>query len=110
MGITNDLFGDERDSNPRCAALATQPNSITNTEGLSNSEVPSAIEQFGFFMRFLAPPAPSATLPGGSTSINIGRQLFTSTGCALCHTRRSGREMPWWRRSPTSRSTCSPTC
>jgi len=86
MGITNDLFADERDSNPRCAALAPSPNSVTDTDAESNSEVVSAIEQFGFFMRFLAPPAPSSFNPGGSTSIAAGRQTFVNAGCALCHT------------------------
>ena len=40
------------------------------------------IEKFAFFMRFLAPPAPSADNP----SVARGRGLFASIGCALCHT------------------------
>src|SRR5262249_40951632 len=39
-------------------------------------------------MRFLAPPAPSTTSPGGSASIARGRVLFAAAGCALCHTPR----------------------
>jgi CxxC motif-containing protein (DUF1111 family) len=38
------------------------------------------------FMRLLAPPTPSTTVPGGATSINNGRALFSSIGCAICHT------------------------
>jgi CxxC motif-containing protein (DUF1111 family) len=37
-------------------------------------------------MRFLAPPTPSPDTPGGAASIANGRNLFSSTGCALCHT------------------------
>jgi CxxC motif-containing protein (DUF1111 family) len=46
----------------------------------------SSIEKFAFFMRLLAPPAPSADTPGGATSIKAGREVFTSVGCAHCHT------------------------
>src|SRR5262249_55066987 len=46
----------------------------------------SAIEKFSFFMRFLAPPTPSSSVPGGGPSIANGAQLFRSVGCALCHT------------------------
>src|SRR5947209_14233685 len=42
--------------------------------------------QFAMFMRLLAPPTPSTTVPGGATSIANGRSLFNSIGCALCHT------------------------
>ncbi len=37
-------------------------------------------------MRFLAPPTPSTTVPGGATSINNGRNLFNAIGCNVCHT------------------------
>jgi CxxC motif-containing protein (DUF1111 family) len=37
-------------------------------------------------MRFLAPPTPSLTTPGGAPSIANGRTLFQRIGCALCHT------------------------
>jgi hypothetical protein len=94
MGITNDLFADERDSNSRCAALATQPNSITNTEGLSNPEVPSAIEQFGFFMRFLAPPASSNTSPGGIVDQRRPPGVRQAPAARSAITRRSGRAIP----------------
>jgi CxxC motif-containing protein (DUF1111 family) len=85
MGITNELFQDERDGNPKCQ-FTTSPNSVTNFEAGTNAEVVSAIEAFGFFMRFLAPPIPSTTSPGGPASIAAGRLTFTNAGCALCHT------------------------
>src|SRR5262249_24073964 len=31
-------------------------------------------------------PTPSSKTPGGKPSIDSGRSLFNSTGCALCHT------------------------
>src|SRR5262247_4943178 len=37
-------------------------------------------------MRFLDAPKPSSNSPGGSTSINNGRQVFSQVGCNLCHT------------------------
>ena len=41
---------------------------------------------FAMFMRLLAPPTPSTTTPGGTTSIANGRRLFSAIGCATCHT------------------------
>jgi CxxC motif-containing protein (DUF1111 family) len=49
-------------------------------------DVLSAAEKFAIFMRLLAPPTPSSGTPGGKPSIDNGRSLFGSTGCALCHT------------------------
>jgi CxxC motif-containing protein (DUF1111 family) len=85
MGISNELFQTEREENPACQ-FAPVPNDVTNTDATTPTETLSAIERFSLFMRFLAPPAPSTNTPGGATSITNGRQLFTSTGCALCHT------------------------
>jgi CxxC motif-containing protein (DUF1111 family) len=62
------------------------PNDVTNTDGTTGLDTISAIEKFAFFMRFLAPPTPSATSPGGSLSISRGQATFNNIGCALCHT------------------------
>jgi CxxC motif-containing protein (DUF1111 family) len=85
MGISNELFQVERDENATCQ-FATHPNDVTNVDGPLPTDTVSAIEKFAFFMRFLAPPTPSANSPGSSSSISRGRQLFTSVGCGLCHT------------------------
>jgi CxxC motif-containing protein (DUF1111 family) len=85
MGISNELFQTERDETDNCQ-FAPTPNDITNTEGTTPDTTLSGIEKFAFFMRFLAPPTPSLTTPGGATSIANGRALFQSTGCAYCHT------------------------
>ncbi len=85
MGITSELFQTERDETPSCQ-FRTVPNSVTDTAAGTPLAAISAIEKFAFFQRFLAPPTQSADKPGGSHSIGRGRSLFTSIGCALCHT------------------------
>jgi len=85
MGITNELFQTERDETPACQ-FAVVPNTVTDTAGKTAVDAVSPIEKFAFFMRFLAPPAPSRDAPGGAESIARGRKLFTAIGCALCHT------------------------
>ncbi len=87
MGISNELFPTERDETATCQ-YGTQPNSITNTDATSAVDAMSSIELFSQFMRLLAPPTPSTTTPGGSTSIANGKRLFSSVGCAFCHTPR----------------------
>ncbi len=85
MGITNELFQTERDETPNCQYPTVMvPNDVTDTE--SEPTALSGIENFAFFMRFLAPPMPSPDTPGGADSIDRGRALFGSVGCALCHT------------------------
>jgi CxxC motif-containing protein (DUF1111 family) len=85
MGITSELFQTERDETPSCQ-FATVPNSVTNASAGTALGAISAIEKFAFFQRFLAPPTQSPDKPGGSHSIGRGRTLFSSIGCALCHT------------------------
>jgi CxxC motif-containing protein (DUF1111 family) len=85
MGVSNELFQNERDNTEECQ-YSTLPNDVTTVDGDTGVESVSAIEKFAFFMRTLAPPAPSLTAPGGANSIARGRQLFQDIGCALCHT------------------------
>jgi CxxC motif-containing protein (DUF1111 family) len=91
MGISNELFQTEREEACPNAAVK-MPNDGTNTNpnqiGTPNPpfDVLSDIEHFAAFMRFLAPPKPSDTEPGGSASIGKGKALFTQIGCHLCHT------------------------
>jgi CxxC motif-containing protein (DUF1111 family) len=85
MGISNELFQVERDENSNCQ-FASLPNDVTNVDGPLPTETVSAVEKFAFFMRFLAPPTPSTSTPGGSSSIARGRSLFSAVGCGLCHT------------------------
>jgi CxxC motif-containing protein (DUF1111 family) len=85
MGITSELFQNERDETPSCQ-FVTQPNNVTDPNAVGGPATLSAIEKFAFFMRFLAPPRPSFNSPGGALSIGRGRATFSSVGCALCHT------------------------
>jgi CxxC motif-containing protein (DUF1111 family) len=98
MGISNELFGQDRplpgeDQLGRglpanCLNLAGvgYPEDVTHSDGTSASTVASDIGLFATFMQFLAPPTPSTTAPGGATSIANGRSLFSTVGCAVCHT------------------------
>ena len=97
IGITNELFTQDRPlpeeelqgGLPKsCLNLAKigYPEDITHSDGTDASSVTSDVGLFNVFMQFLDQPTPSATSPGGQTSIDNGRKLFTSVGCALCHT------------------------
>jgi CxxC motif-containing protein (DUF1111 family) len=86
MGISNQLFPQERDETPACLFTAT-PNDTLNfttpaTTATSNPAVISDIEAFANFMRMLAPPAPAPDTP----SIANGRATFVKVGCSHCHT------------------------
>ena len=87
MGISNQLFPQERDETPTCLFTAT-PNDTLNftttptTTATSNPAVISDIESFANFMRMLAPPAPAPDTP----SIVNGRAAFAKVGCVHCHT------------------------
>jgi CxxC motif-containing protein (DUF1111 family) len=86
MGISNQLFPQERDETPACLFFPS-PNDALNfttpaTTATSNPAVISDIEAFANFMRMLAPPTPAPDTP----SIVNGRATFTNIGCAHCHT------------------------
>lgn len=77
IGVTNDIFPQEREENPACATNALPEDHPDPIAGK-----PSDLDAFTAFMRLLAPPRPIPTTP----SIDSGRGLFDSVGCALCHT------------------------
>jgi CxxC motif-containing protein (DUF1111 family) len=81
MGVTNQLFPQERGSSPACTLNAT-PEDATHLSATSRTDVPSDAEAFAIFMRLLAPPTPAPDDP----SIIRGRAAFSSTGCVGCHT------------------------
>lgn len=92
MGITNELFQSEREESPNCQNVLGTPNDTTNADpkkddpNAKDFDVLSDIEKFAIFMRFLAPPTPSTEEPGGAASIASGKEVFSRTGCAFCHT------------------------
>ena len=91
MGITNELFMNERSSPDEaglpanCRVNAT-PEDVTDMTAIQTTGVPSDTVGFAMFMRLLAPPTPSTTEPGGAKSIADGSHIFNQIGCALCHT------------------------
>jgi len=85
MGITSELFQNEREQAPQCQ-FAAVPNDTQNFEAADALRGTTAIQNFANFQRFLAAPAPSTSAPGGAESIGRGRSLFGGLGCALCHT------------------------
>ncbi len=85
MGISNQLFPQERDETPTCLFVPSPNDTLnftTTTTGATNPAVISDIEAFANFMRMLAPPAPA---PGTPSTVN-GRAAFIKVGCAHCHT------------------------
>lgn len=86
MGISNQLFPQERDETSSCLFTATSNDTLNFTTpsaaAPSNPAVISDIEGFANFMRMLAPAAPAPDTP----SVANGRANFMSVGCANCHT------------------------
>ena len=106
MGISNEVFPQDRplpeeDQHgtglpANCLNLSGQgyPEDATNfaptvtssSTYVQYASIPSDVVMFAMFMRLLAPPIPSTTTPGGASSISQGKSLFSSIGCATCHT------------------------
>jgi CxxC motif-containing protein (DUF1111 family) len=86
MGVTNQLFPQERDETPGCLFNPTPEDTVnftpTSKASNSNTAVLSDIEAFADFMRMLAPPTPAPDTP---STVN-GRANFIKIGCAHCHT------------------------
>jgi CxxC motif-containing protein (DUF1111 family) len=88
MGVTNELFPNERGNPPASCLLNPTPEDSTNFT-LSGDQIPSDIVEFSNFIRFLAPPTPSTQgIPGDppATSIQNGQALFSQVHCDTCHT------------------------
>jgi CxxC motif-containing protein (DUF1111 family) len=87
MGITNQLFPQERDETSGCQFNATPEDGLNLTASAAagsapNTAVISDIEAFANYMRMLAPPSPAPDTP----STVSGRAGFERVGCAHCHT------------------------
>jgi CxxC motif-containing protein (DUF1111 family) len=92
MGVSNELFPNERDMVPGCdfnrdpedsTHLVNRDRSSPNlgtTVGTA-SEMSADIINFAAFSRLSAPPAPAAS----TSSTEAGSRLFVSIGCSLCH-------------------------
>lgn len=87
MGVTNQLFPQERDDTVSCLFNATPEDAVNFTAAPPvgsnpNTAVLSDIEAFTNFMRMLAPPSPAPETP----STVSGKAAFIKAGCAHCHT------------------------
>jgi len=85
MGITNEIFANEREEDPKCATNAL----AENHTDFDNGDAPADIVAFMGFMRFLDQPTPACGMSGQpvcSPSIDSGGKLFDTIGCAACHT------------------------
>jgi CxxC motif-containing protein (DUF1111 family) len=88
IGVTNELFPNERGNPPASCLLNPTPEDETNFSK-SGDQIPSDIVEFSNFMRFLAAPVSSTTgIPGtpSLSSIQTGQAVFTQIHCDTCHT------------------------
>jgi CxxC motif-containing protein (DUF1111 family) len=103
MGITNELFQNERDSDPACQFKAT-PNDSTPLES-ENTASPSAsfqsdIDLFAAFMRFSAPPTPASATAApvaqatGASNVAAGQTTGTATAASTTSSPASTASSP----------------
>src|SRR5271155_5217939 len=101
MGITNEIFGQDRplpgeDQQgsglpANCLNLSGTgyPEDASNPNSTPNAAVLDDVSAFANFMRFLAPPPTGGVVLNGQQvspqSIANGSSLFSSIGCATCH-------------------------
>jgi CxxC motif-containing protein (DUF1111 family) len=81
QGVSNEVFPNERSAEAGCVFNPT-PEDFTLTSSSGGASQLSDVVNFALFARLLAPPeAVTAT-----ASEMRGQSLFTTVGCALCHT------------------------
>jgi CxxC motif-containing protein (DUF1111 family) len=88
IGVTNELFPNERNNAPASCLYNATPEDSTNFT-LSGDQIESDTVEFAMFMRFLAPPTPSSVgIPGNPSaqSIQAGQAVFSQVHCDMCHT------------------------
>ena len=91
MGVSNEEFPNERGYAPAppptsCLFNATPEDHTEMQAGNQGPTVVSNAVEFANFMRFLDQPRPACTGGGCPQNVQMGNQLFSSIGCALCHT------------------------
>jgi CxxC motif-containing protein (DUF1111 family) len=75
IGVTNELFPNEREYDSSCQYNAL-PEDTTNGQASA-----SDVALFAAFMRLSGAPVPAPATP----STTRGEQVFNNTGCDLCH-------------------------
>ena len=81
MGISNDIFPNEREEDPSCYYNGT-PEDHSDPTATAPTDALSDITDFAHFMRFSAPAQAVALNP----STTNGSGVFKRIGCAYCHT------------------------
>ena len=86
-GATNDLFPNERETDPNCQFNHQHPEDTTDLSGINNSGSPASdyssdIVNFAAFSRLSAAPQPASP----TNDSTHGKAVFNSIGCQLCHT------------------------
>jgi len=88
LGVTNELFPNERGAVSPACQLNPTPEDSTNFDQ-AGAQIPSDVVEFANFMRFLAAPIPTSQgIPGNpsASSIQNGQALFSQIHCDTCHT------------------------
>jgi len=88
MGVTNELFTNERGAVSASCQINPTPEDSTNFDE-TGQQIPSDVVGFAMFMRFLAPPTASTQgIPGNppASSIQNGQAIFSQIHCDTCHT------------------------
>ena len=85
QGVTNELFPNERETDPSCQFNGTPEDrtilSPTETSGSPASDFSSDTVNFAAFSRLSSEPVPAPTTP----SAGRGSQVFQNIGCQTCH-------------------------
>jgi CxxC motif-containing protein (DUF1111 family) len=88
MGVSNELFPNEREGSPASCLYNQTPEDMTNFNA-NGANIPSDTVAFAAFMRFLAPPAPSIKgIPNNPSAASLadGLAMFVAVHCDMCHT------------------------
>jgi CxxC motif-containing protein (DUF1111 family) len=87
MGVTNDLFQNERVMAPGCNFNTQPEDHVVYDQNPDTGGGTSGMQHFATFGRFLAPPTPAQSPSDPNyASIVRGKATFSSIGCNLCHT------------------------
>jgi|SRR5580658_2015113 CxxC motif-containing protein (DUF1111 family) len=85
MGVSNEMFPNERIDQAGCQINATPEDSSnfvdTGSENFPASDFESDITDFAIFMRLAGPPIPVAL----NNTTTQGKNQFVNVGCADCH-------------------------
>jgi CxxC motif-containing protein (DUF1111 family) len=82
QGVSNEAFPNERAAVAGCVFNSTPEDKTPTPPALSDNGNPTSdANMFAVFMRLSSPPIPAALSPSATN----GMKLFSSVGCALCH-------------------------